>query len=83
MTALEVTLYTRPGCHLCEQAEVELDRLRSRLPHTLRLVDITTQAELEQRYGERIPVISINNREYQAPLTSATVERALREAGTG
>ena len=38
---VRVTLYTKPGCHLCEEAEAELKRLERRYPHTLTLVDIT------------------------------------------
>jgi hypothetical protein len=79
MTSLHGTLYTRPGCHLCEDAEADLQRLRVRLPHTLTLVDITAVAALEQRYGERIPVLVVGGREYAAPLTRAVLEQALRE----
>jgi Glutaredoxin-like domain (DUF836) len=77
---LHVQLYTRPGCHLCEQAEADLTRLRARQPHTLELIDITADAELVQRYGERIPVLVVHGREYAAPLSSASLERALADA---
>ena len=77
---LMATLYTKPGCHLCEAAVVELGRLRARHPHTLELVDITSNEDLVRTYGERIPVLAIAGREYDAPLPAAALERALRQA---
>lgn len=79
MTPL-ATLYTKPGCHLCEDAEAILRRLRTRHPHQLRLVDITSEATLMQEYGDRIPVLVIGGREYHAPLPAAVLARALRQA---
>jgi glutaredoxin len=80
---IQVTLYTKPGCHLCEQALADLARLRRRFPHELRLVDITTEPELMRDYGERIPVLSINGREQSAPLLAAILEREMRRASGG
>jgi len=77
---LQATLYTRPGCHLCADAEANLGRLRARHPHTLRLVDISSAPELLQQYGARIPVLAIAGREYDAPLPAAVLERALQTA---
>jgi Glutaredoxin-like domain (DUF836) len=79
-TLLQARLFTRPGCHLCEDALGELDRLQARQPHELVLVDISDKPDLIQRYGERIPVLEIAGREYAAPLPRAVLERALREA---
>ncbi|MGB7845508.1 MAG: glutaredoxin family protein [Candidatus Acidiferrum sp.] len=56
---LEVTLYTRPGCHLCEAAKALLEPLLSEFGATLREVNIDEDAELKQRYGWDIPVIFI------------------------
>ena len=77
---LEVTLYARPGCHMCEQAEAELARFRRQYPHTLTIIDISTDANLGARYGELIPVLVVQQREYAAPLWPETIERALRTA---
>ena len=54
-----VTLYSRPGCHLCDEARESLQRVQTRVPFTLREVDITTDDALHKRYLERIPVVSI------------------------
>lgn len=77
---VRATLFTRPGCHLCEDALAELETLRARHPHTLELVDISVDDDLAGRYGERIPVLKIGEREYAAPLTRAVLEHALTEA---
>jgi Glutaredoxin-like domain (DUF836) len=78
--SVSVRLYAKPGCHLCDQALAELDRLRRRYPHELQVVDISQDAELMRRYGERIPVLSIAGHESDAPLSTAVLEQALRQA---
>ncbi|MBE2316405.1 glutaredoxin family protein [Solirubrobacter sp. CPCC 204708] len=55
-----VTLYGRPGCHLCEEALEALQRVRSRTPFTLEQVNIETDDTLHKRYLERIPVIYVD-----------------------
>jgi len=80
MTPVELRLYMKADCHLCEATRADLERLRARHPHTLELVDITTDAALMRQYGERIPVVRVGGREYAAPLTAADLERALRQA---
>lgn len=54
---LEVTLYTRPGCHLCEDAKALMQPLLQAFGATLREVNIDEDAELTRRYGLDIPVI--------------------------
>lgn len=77
------TLYTKPGCHLCEDAVVALARLRARYPHHLLLVDITADSALLQEYGLRVPVLAIGGHEFDAPLPPNMLERALQLAETG
>ena len=52
-----VTLYGRPGCHLCDAALVLLERVRATRPFALEQVDIESDDELFKRYLERIPVV--------------------------
>ena len=54
-----VTLYGRPGCHLCDEAREALARVRQRVPFELREIDITGDDALHARYLERIPVIAL------------------------
>ena len=55
-----VTLYTRPGCHLCDDARAALDRVRERTPFTLAEIDIESDDALHRAYLERIPVIELD-----------------------
>jgi glutaredoxin len=56
---LEITLYTRPGCHLCEDAKAVMLPLLREFGATLREVNIDEDQELTRRYGIDIPVIFI------------------------
>ena len=57
------TLYSRPGCHLCDDAREALRRVARRAPFELNEVDITTDDALHARYLERIPVVTLNGEE--------------------
>lgn len=58
----DVTLYTRPGCHLCEEAKAAIAPLLREFGASLREVNIDRDAVLEERYGWDIPVIFIGGR---------------------
>jgi glutaredoxin len=58
----EVTLYTRPGCHLCDEAKAAIAPLLREFALVLREVNIDKDAVLEERYGWDIPVIYIGAR---------------------
>ncbi len=75
-----VTLYTRPGCHLCEEAQALLQRLAARYPHRLELVNIDEDAALRARYHLTIPVIRIGDAELEAPIERRALEAALHAA---
>lgn len=53
-------LYTRPGCHLCEDAVAAL----ARIGEPFEEVDISGDRELEADYGDRIPVIVLDGKEH-------------------
>ena len=56
-----LVLYSRPGCHLCDQARERILALRREgLEFELREVDIDTDEELLRRYLERIPVVAVD-----------------------
>jgi glutaredoxin len=56
----EVTVYVRPGCHLCDDALAVLERIRADAGFTLRTVDIEEDPALLRSYLERIPVIALD-----------------------
>ncbi|MGI8779481.1 MAG: glutaredoxin family protein [Solirubrobacteraceae bacterium] len=58
-----VTLYGRPGCHLCDDARTVLERVRATRPFRLLEVDIETDDALIARYLERIPVVALDGEE--------------------
>lgn len=55
----QVTLYTRPGCHLCEDAADLLERLAARVPLSVVEVNILKDAGLFERYKHSIPVVAV------------------------
>ncbi len=58
-----VVLYGRPGCHLCEEAREQLERLRAELAFALEERDIEQDDRLHREYLERIPVIALDGEE--------------------
>jgi len=55
-----VTLYTRAGCHLCEEAKRAIEAARGRADFDYQEVDIDGDRELRRRYNDQVPVIAIN-----------------------
>jgi len=60
--ARDVTLYTRPGCHLCEEAKAVMGPLIAEFGARLREVNIDDDAVLRERYGLDVPVIVLGAR---------------------
>jgi glutaredoxin len=63
MSTPTLTLYSRPGCHLCDEARAALERVRARTPFAVREIDISTDDSLHKRYLERIPVVTLGDEE--------------------
>ena len=59
---MEVVLYTRRGCHLCEEARQEIERLKSAAEFRLVTLDIDSDPELQARFNDQVPVVFINGR---------------------
>ena len=73
-----VTLYGRPGCHLCDEAETLLRDLAERLGFELVLTDIESDDALLERYVFDIPVITVHGDEIaRAPISPRTLEATL------
>jgi glutaredoxin len=58
-----VTLYGRPGCHLCDDARAVLERIRADAPFALEEIDVESDDRLLARYLERIPVVALDGEE--------------------
>ena len=55
-----LTLYGKPGCHLCDDARRVVEQVVARREVTLEQVDVSLDPALNARYGERIPVLEID-----------------------
>lgn len=58
-----LTLYSKPDCHLCEDALSALQALQADVAFELRELDITRDEELHRAYFERIPVVALDGEE--------------------
>ncbi|WP_354697526.1 hypothetical protein DSM112329_03159 [Paraconexibacter sp. AEG42_29] len=58
-----MTLYGRPGCHLCDDARDIVRRIHAEVPFHLQDVDIESDDALHKRYLERIPVLVLDGEE--------------------
>jgi glutaredoxin len=58
-----VTLYGKPGCHLCEEARAAVAEILTERAFELEEVDVSLDPELHRRYGERIPVVMLEGEE--------------------
>lgn len=75
-----LTLYTKPGCHLCEVMKQELARAGLKGRYTLEEVDVGRDPKLLKLYGTRIPVLAIAGRvAFEGKLDAAQFERVLLE----
>ncbi len=57
-----LTLYTRPGCHLCEEAKKQMAPLLAEFGAALREINIDADAALLALYGDDVPVIFLGGR---------------------
>jgi glutaredoxin len=62
MSMPAVTLYTRVGCHLCDVAKAVLDEVRRERPFELTTFDVDSDTELREKYGDEVPVVTIDGR---------------------
>jgi glutaredoxin len=78
---LEVTLYTRPGCHLCEEAKLLIAPLLAEFGARLREVNIDADPELHERYNLDVPVIFLADRKLaKHRIDPSQFRRQLQEA---
>jgi thiol-disulfide isomerase/thioredoxin len=61
---IALTLYSRPGCHLCDEMKAVVSRVAGATPGkvTVAEIDISTQPDLQQRYGLEIPVLMVDGK---------------------
>jgi thiol-disulfide isomerase/thioredoxin len=61
---IALTIYSRPGCHLCDEMKTIVRRVAREVtgPITIEEIDISADPELESRYGVEIPVLLVNGK---------------------
>ena len=57
---IALTIYSRPGCHLCDEMKAVVDLVARWVPFTIDIIDVSNDPRLEARYGLEIPVLLIN-----------------------
>jgi hypothetical protein len=74
-----VTIFTKPECGLCEEAEEVIEAVRARHPFTLEKRNILDDIDIYERYKHDIPVILLDGREIaRHEMTEAQLEAALQ-----
>ena len=59
-----VTLYSRPGCHLCDDARAVIAEVCAELGEEYVEVSVDDDPDLQRRYGEEIPVTLVDGRQH-------------------
>jgi thiol-disulfide isomerase/thioredoxin len=79
-----LTLYSQPGCHLCDDMKIVIHRVMesAQTPIALEEIDITTDADLLERYGAEIPVLLVDGKKAaKYRITDAELRKILEGRG--
>lgn len=80
---LEVVLYTRASCPLCDKSAAVLVGAQKRYGFRLEVRDIDSDPALVARYGWLVPVVTVNGKErFRGCVNAALLERLLKAAAT-
>lgn len=76
---IQIDIYSRPGCHLCDEAKAVIERVQNRFSFDLHVINIETDPALEKQYGEEIPVVFINgNKAFKYHVDEAELEKKVK-----
>ena len=77
----ELTLYTRPGCHLCNEMKAKIAPIAARCRFTIRERNIDDDAALLERFNEEVPVLFLGEKKIAKYFVDvAQLQRQLEEA---
>jgi glutaredoxin len=62
MSEPRITVYSKPGCHLCDNAKIAVERISAQTGAGWIDIDIANDPALMAEYGEMIPVIVLDGR---------------------
>jgi hypothetical protein len=78
---VRVTIYTKTGCHLCENVVTQVESVRERIPFELDKIDIRSYPALIAEYGFDIPVVAIDGKtQFTHFLSAEQFESKLKES---
>ena len=77
---IRIEIYSRPGCHLCDEAKAEIEPFSGRYPLELAVTNVDSNPDLRAAYGTEIPVVMINGTEaFRHRVDARALERKLKE----
>ncbi len=82
MSSPHVIIYSRDGCHLCEEAERMVRMVQSKLNFSYEVVNIDSDPKLQQQFQEEVPVVFINGRKaFKYRIDERQLLRLLKNGG--
>jgi glutaredoxin len=76
---VRIVLYTRRGCHLCDDALAVLERARRTVCFGLEVIDIDADPKLVEQYGHDVPVVTVDGKvRFRGRVNEVLVRRLLR-----
>ncbi len=77
--APDVVMYTRQGCHLCEEAWDVLQAAQKKFSFHLRTIDVDTDPVLVEQYGLCVPVVAVDGEvRFRGRVNAILLHRLLR-----
>ena len=84
MASGRLLLYSRPGCHLCDDMKAVVEPVASQLGWSIEEVDISGDAALEAQFGSEIPVLFVNGRKaFKYRVSAGELRQRLRREPSG
>ena len=78
--SIRIEIYSRPGCHLCDEAKAVIEPFSRRYSLELKVTNVDSDAHLRALYGTEIPVILINGTEaFRHRVEAGAFERKLKQ----
>ena len=78
--SIRIEIYSRPGCHLCDEAKAVIEPFSARYPLQIVVTNVDSKQDLREAYGTEIPVVMINGTEaFRHRVDARALERKLKE----
>ena len=78
--SIRIEIYSRPGCHLCDEAKAAIDPFSRRYPLEVTVTNVDNSPDLRAAYGTEIPVVMINGEEaFRHRVDPQSFERKLKK----